>query len=92
MGAVTRDSEPGVVALERQRQYIAANTKAFKTSDVGAVAELVRVPVLLQWCEIDTVISQGAERSIARFRRARSSSTKSFGANWRASKKPSLNA
>lgn len=54
-------------ALARQRAYIASNTKLFKTTDVGAVAEKVTAPVLLQWCEVDTVISQGAERSIARF-------------------------
>jgi len=59
------NNQPG--ALERQRQYIASNTKAFKTSDVGAVAELVKVPVLLQWCGYDTVISQGAAPTIARF-------------------------
>ncbi len=56
---------PGAAA--RQRQLIAANTLAFKTSDVGAVAESVRVPVLLQWCGYDTVISQGAARTVARF-------------------------
>lgn len=57
-------------ALARQREYIASNTKLFRTTDVGAVAEKVTAPVLLQWCEIDTVISQGAERSIARFTNA----------------------
>lgn len=59
------NNQPG--ALERQRQYIASNTKAFRTSDVGAVAELVKVPVLLQWCGYDTVISQGAAPTVARF-------------------------
>ena len=59
------NNQPG--ALERQRQYIAANTLAFKTRDVGAVAETVRVPVLLQWCGYDTVISQGAAPTVARF-------------------------
>ncbi len=54
-------------ALERQASYIAANVKLFKTSDVGAVAETVRVPVLLQWCAYDDVISQGAEASVKRF-------------------------
>ena len=38
---------------------------------VGAVAEAVTVPVLLQWCEVDDVISQGPEASIARFRNTR---------------------
>ena len=54
-------------ALERQASYIAANIKLFKTSDVGAVAETVRVPVLLQWCSYDDVISQGAQASVKRF-------------------------
>jgi pimeloyl-ACP methyl ester carboxylesterase len=54
-------------ALQRQRDYIASNTRLFKTSDMGASAALVTVPVLLQWCEQDTVISQTPERSIARF-------------------------
>lgn len=54
-------------ALARQAQYIQANVKLFKTTDVGAVAEAVRVPVLLQWCAYDTVISQGAEASVKRF-------------------------
>jgi pimeloyl-ACP methyl ester carboxylesterase len=54
-------------ALDRQAQHIAANAKLFKTSDVGAVAESVRVPVLLQWCSYDTVISQGAQASVKRF-------------------------
>ena len=57
-------------AARRQRAYIDSNTRLFKTTDVGAVAEKVTVPVLLQWCELDTVISQTAERSIARFRNA----------------------
>lgn len=54
-------------ALGRQTQYIAANVKLFKTTDVGAVAEAVRVPVLLQWCAYDDVISQSAQKSVARF-------------------------
>lgn len=54
-------------ALERQAKYIASNTKLFKTTDVGAVAETVRVPVLLQWCSYDTVISQGPAASVKRF-------------------------
>lgn len=57
-------------ALDRQAQYIQANVKAFKTSDVGAVAESVHVPVLLQWCSYDDVISQGAQASVARFTNA----------------------
>lgn len=57
-------------ALDRQAQYIQANVKAFKTSDVGAVAETVKVPVLLQWCMYDDVISQGAKASVARFKHA----------------------
>jgi pimeloyl-ACP methyl ester carboxylesterase len=54
-------------ALDRQASYIAANVKLFQTSDVGAVAETVRVPVLLQWCAYDDVISQGAQASVKRF-------------------------
>jgi pimeloyl-ACP methyl ester carboxylesterase len=54
-------------ALARQAQYIAANVTLFKTTDVGAVAEAVRVPVLLQWCSIDDVISQGPAASVKRF-------------------------
>lgn len=54
-------------ALDRQAQYIAANVKLFRTTDVGAVAAAVRVPVLLQWCAYDSVISQGAEASVKRF-------------------------
>lgn len=57
-------------AAQRQREYIASNTKLFQTTDVGAVAAKVTVPVLLQWCELDTVISQGAEKSVARFANA----------------------
>jgi pimeloyl-ACP methyl ester carboxylesterase len=62
------DNLPG--AAQRQRQYIASTVQAFKTSDVGAAAESVRVPVLLQWSGYDTVISQGAARTVARFRNA----------------------
>lgn len=55
-------------AAERQRQYIESNTRLFKAGDFGSVAAAaVRVPVLLQWCELDTVISQGAENSVRRF-------------------------
>ena len=54
-------------ALQRQAEYIQANVKAFKTSDVGAVAQSVRVPVLLQWCSYDDVISQSAQASVKRF-------------------------
>ncbi|HWU01338.1 MAG TPA: alpha/beta hydrolase [Novosphingobium sp.] len=62
------DNLPG--ALERQAAYIKANVKLFKTTDVGAVAEAVNVPVLLQWCTYDTVISQSAQASIKRFTHA----------------------
>lgn len=58
-------------ALARQAQYIAANVELFRNTDVGAVAESVRVPVLLQWCDVDDVISQGPEASVARFRNTR---------------------
>lgn len=55
-------------ALQRQAAYIQANVRLFKTTDVGAVAEAVRVPVLLQWCAYDDVISQSAQASVKRFR------------------------
>ena len=42
-------------AAQRQREYIASNVELFRTTDMGAVAEKVTVPVLLQWCEQDTV-------------------------------------
>jgi pimeloyl-ACP methyl ester carboxylesterase len=54
-------------AIRRQKQYLASNVKLFKTTDLGAVAGKVRAPVLLQWCERDTVISQGPEASVRRF-------------------------
>ncbi|MBT0670998.1 alpha/beta hydrolase [Novosphingobium profundi] len=63
------DNLPG--ALDRQAQYIQANVKLFKTSDVGSVAESVKVPVLLQWCNYDDVISQGAQASVKRFTNTR---------------------
>jgi pimeloyl-ACP methyl ester carboxylesterase len=62
------NNQPG--ALARQREYIEANRRAFATQDPGALAEQVRVPVLLQWCGVDTVISQGAEQTVSRFRNA----------------------
>lgn len=58
-------------ALERQRRYIASNTRLFKTTDLGAVAESVTVPVLLQWCDYDTVISQGPQATVDRFTNTR---------------------
>ncbi|PNU06848.1 alpha/beta fold hydrolase [Novosphingobium guangzhouense] len=57
-------------ALDRQAQYIQANVKAFQTSDVGSVAQSVHVPVLLQWCSYDDVISQSAKASVVRFTNA----------------------
>ncbi|KMS56527.1 alpha/beta hydrolase [Novosphingobium barchaimii LL02] len=57
-------------ALDRQAAYIKANVRAFQTSDVGSVATTVNVPVLLQWCSYDDVISQGATASVARFTHA----------------------
>ncbi|ATW03392.1 alpha/beta hydrolase [Sphingorhabdus sp. YGSMI21] len=54
-------------ALDRQKSYIASNTKLFQTTDVAAIAETVTVPVLLQWCAYDTVISQTARQSVDRF-------------------------
>lgn len=54
-------------AISNQKQYLADNTRLFKTTDYGAVAEQVKVPVLLQWCWDDTVISQGPEATVRRF-------------------------
>lgn len=54
-------------AIRNQKQYIASNVKLFQTTDVGASASKVTAPVLLQWCEQDTVISQGPEASVGRF-------------------------
>ncbi|NBC36002.1 alpha/beta fold hydrolase [Novosphingobium sp. FSY-8] len=62
------NAQPG--ALARQADYIAANVRLFQTTDVGAVAEAVHVPVLLQWCTYDTVISQSAQASVRRFKNA----------------------
>jgi pimeloyl-ACP methyl ester carboxylesterase len=57
-------------AAQRQREYIASNVRLFQTIDMGAQAEEVTVPVLVQWCEQDTVISQDVEATLARFTRA----------------------
>jgi pimeloyl-ACP methyl ester carboxylesterase len=54
-------------AIRNQKQYLAANVTLFKTTDVGAAAGKITAPVLLQWCERDTVISQGPAASVARF-------------------------
>ncbi|MET0362883.1 MAG: alpha/beta hydrolase [Sphingobium sp.] len=54
-------------AIRNQKEYLASNVVLFKTTDVGAVAGKVKAPVLLQWCEQDTVISQGPEASVKRF-------------------------
>jgi pimeloyl-ACP methyl ester carboxylesterase len=62
------DNLPGAAA--RQAAFLAANATLFRTTDVGAVAGTVHVPVLIQWCSLDTVISQSAGASVARFTRA----------------------
>ena len=62
------DNLPGATA--RQQAFIASNAKLFQTTDVGAVAGEVRAPVLLQWCGRDTVISQSAAATVARFNHA----------------------
>ena len=54
-------------AAQHQRDYIASNTRLFQTTDFGAIAETVHVPVLLQWPSYDTVISQGPQPTIERF-------------------------
>ena len=59
------DNLPGAAA--RQRAYLAANVGLFKTDIISREAAAVRVPVLLQWCAFDTVISQSADASVKRF-------------------------
>ncbi len=59
---------PGAAA--RQRAYIASNTKLFKTTDVGGAAAKIAIPVLIQWCDLDTVISQSPQGTVARFKQA----------------------
>jgi len=54
-------------AIQHQDQFLADNTRLFKTTDVGAIAGTVKAPVLLQWCREDTVISQGPEATVKRF-------------------------
>jgi pimeloyl-ACP methyl ester carboxylesterase len=55
-------------ALARQKQYIDSNTRIFKAGDaIARAAASVRVPVLLQWCDQDDVISQGPDATIRRF-------------------------
>ena len=54
-------------AIRNQKEYLASNVTLFQTTDVGATAAKVTAPVLLQWCEEDTVISQGPQASVARF-------------------------
>lgn len=62
------DNLPG--AQERQRAYLATTVHDFKTTDVAALAGDVHVPVLLQWCMLDTVISQSAASTVASFSQA----------------------
>jgi pimeloyl-ACP methyl ester carboxylesterase len=54
-------------AIERQQKFLKSNADLFKATDMGAVAEKITVPVLLQWSDRDTVISQSAEASVRRF-------------------------
>jgi len=63
------DNLPG--AWERQASYIASNVPLFATDLIQRQADAVRVPLLLQWCTYDTVISQSAESSKGRFPNAR---------------------
>jgi pimeloyl-ACP methyl ester carboxylesterase len=60
------DNLPG--AAKRQRAFIAANVKLFHSVNVAALAANVRVPVLLQWCALDTVIAQSEAQSVADFK------------------------
>lgn len=57
-------------AITNQQSFLKSNADLFRTSDVGATAANVRVPVLIQWPEEDTVIAQGAEASVKRFSNA----------------------
>ncbi|WDF74868.1 alpha/beta fold hydrolase [Novosphingobium sp. KACC 22771] len=59
------DNLPG--AYVNQAALLAANVELFKTDIVKRETEAVTVPVLLQWCTYDTVISQSAAESRARF-------------------------
>ena len=55
-------------AWQRQAQYIDSNTRIFLAGDaIARTANAVRVPVLLQWCDLDTVISQGPDATVKRF-------------------------
>lgn len=63
------DNLPGAYA--NQAALLAANVELFKTDIVRRETEAVTVPVLLQWCTYDTVISQSAEESKGRFPNAR---------------------
>ncbi|MEE3625369.1 alpha/beta hydrolase [Nitrospirillum sp. BR 11752] len=56
---------PGAIA--NQQAYLKSNIALFRTTDVGATAGQVRAPVLLQWSDEDTVISQSADASVRRF-------------------------
>lgn len=57
-------------ALRRQKQYVESNTKIFKAGDaIAKTAASVTVPVLLQWCDRDDVVSQGPQSTVARFSR-----------------------
>lgn len=58
-------------AYRNQASFLAANVELFKTDIVKRETEAVTVPVLLQWCTYDTVISQSAAESKARFPNAR---------------------
>lgn len=54
-------------AIKNQQSFLKSNATLFKTTDMGAVAEQVVAPVLLQWSDRDTVISQSADASVKRF-------------------------
>jgi pimeloyl-ACP methyl ester carboxylesterase len=63
------DNLPG--AYQRQAGFLASNVELFKTDIVKRETEAVSVPVLLQWCSYDTVISQSAAESAKRFPNAK---------------------
>jgi pimeloyl-ACP methyl ester carboxylesterase len=63
------DNLPGAYA--RQAGFLASNVELFKTDIVRRETEAVTVPILLQWCSYDTVISQSAAESAKRFPNAK---------------------
>ncbi|WP_343614598.1 alpha/beta hydrolase [Novosphingobium sp.] len=59
------DNLPG--AYRNQQALLAANVELFKTDLVARETAAVHGPVLIQWCGLDTVISQSEDSSKQRF-------------------------